>query len=496
VRATTRLAVTSMLLVALLLAVLLYDLSIVHRLATVQEQVTTAEQRAMTLSLEQQRLLARLEELTRKLFVTRDPDYIAGIAETRLEFEVLLGELESLQLSEEGAASVRALAEEWHALPLTALADRAVSVAPDSEEDVLLLSSFLDLSQAIRRQADAVTAVAEQTVADRVRQSANASTRARTFSWIAAISVVALAIPTLWLTISSIRKPLRKLHEGAALVARGEYDYRIEDLDDSDFADLARNFNNMIKSLDRREQHGRNVLSHLSHELRTPLVAMQETNRLLLDELAGPLDRKQKRLIELNLESSERLADMITKLLDFARMEEGELDFEMGASDLIDLARRAVEAFSARALESDLSLTLRAPESEVEAVCDGNRIMQVLMNLLDNAIKFSPPGAVVEIAVERIAGVGPGGGRTAVIEVADGGPGIPPEKREAIFERFTQLEGSRRSGIGLGLAISRQIAEAHQGSLTVDENERGGSTFSLMLPLVAVRREAVSEVGA
>jgi two-component system sensor histidine kinase GlrK len=485
-----------MLLVALLLAVLVYDLSIVHRLATVQEQVTAAEQRAMTLSLEQQRLLARLEELTRKLFVTRDPDYITGMTDTRQEFEALLGELESLQLSEEGAASVRALAAEWRALPLAALADRAVTVEPDSEEDALLLSSFLELSQALRRQADAVTAVAEQTVADRVRQSAEASRRARTFSWIAAISVVALTLPTLWLTISSIRKPLKRLHEGAELVARGEYDYRIEDVDDGEFADLARNFNDMVRSLDRREQHGRNVLSHLSHELKTPLVAMQETSRLLLDELSGPLNRKQKRLIELNLESSERLADMITKLLDFARMEEGEIDFEMHTGDLVDLARRAVEAFSARAREADVSLALRAPESKVEAICNGNLIMQVLINLLENAIKFSPPGAVVELAVERITGEGRNGGKTAVIEVADSGPGIPPDKREAIFERFIQLEGSQRSGIGLGLAISRQIARAHKGSLTVDENERGGSTFSLMLPLVAVGQETVSGVGA
>jgi two-component system sensor histidine kinase GlrK len=482
VRITTKLAFSSIFLIVLLLGVLTYDLSVVHRLATVQEELTTAEQRAVTLSLEQRRLLNRLDELTRKLFVTKDPDYAQGVLETRAAFDEHLEELESLELSSKGARAVTELAEEWRGLPLSALADEAIAVEPGSEEERLLLLSFLDLSQQLRQRADAVTDAAEVTVDERVRRSVTASRQARTFSWIAAISAVFLSLPTLWFTISSIREPLRRLDEGARSVARGEYSYRLDEFQESEFSQLATTFNEMIRSLDRREKRDRDVLSHLSHELKTPLVAMHETNRLLLDGLPGALSVKQKRLVELNLESGKRLAEMISKLLDFARMEEDVLRYDLQRQDLVALTGRAVEAFSARANEANVSLTMNSAAEPVEAVCDGDRITQVIGNLIDNAIKFSPSDGSITVSVDQIDSGRVDSTRTVVIEVADQGSGIPEGEREAIFERFRQLEGAKRSGVGLGLAISRQIAKAHHGTLTVDDNEHGGSTFSLMFP--------------
>jgi len=482
VRITTKLAFSSTFLIVLLLGVLTYDVSVVHRLATAQEELTTAEQRAVTLSLEQRRLLNRLDELTRKLFVTKDPDYAHGVLETRAAFDEHLEELESLELSIEGANAVTELAEEWRGLPLAALADEAISVEPGSDEERLLLVSFLDLSQRLRQRADAVTDAAEVTVDERVRRSTTVSRQARTFSWIAALSALTLSLPTLWFTISSIREPLRRLDEGARSVARGEYSYRLEEFQGSEFSELATTFNEMIRSLDRRERRDRDVLSHLSHELKTPLVAMHETNRLLLDELPGSLSAKQKRLIELNLDSGKRLAEMISKLLDFARMEEDVLRYDLQTQDLVALTGRAVEAFSARAVEANLSLTMAPALAPIEAVCDGDRITQIIGNLIDNAINFSPADGSVTVSVEGIDSGRTDATKTVVIEVADQGSGIPEGEREAVFERFRQLEGAKRSGVGLGLAISRQIAKAHHGSLTVSDNDHGGSTFSLMFP--------------
>jgi signal transduction histidine kinase len=366
---------------------------------------------------------------------------------------------------------------------LAALADQAISVDPGSDEERLLLAGFLDLSARLSHRADMVTTAAEVTVDDWVRKSATVSRQARTFSWIAAIAALSLSLPILWFTISSISEPLRRLDEGARSVARGEYSYRLDEIHDSEFSELATSFNEMIRSLDKREKRGLNVLSHLSHELKTPLVAMHETNRLLLDELPGPLSAKQKRLVELNLESGERLGEMISKLLDFARMEEDVLRYELQPQNLESLTSRAVEAFAARAQDADVKLAMIPAPHPVVAVCDGDRIIQILGNLIDNAIKFSPAGGLIEVSVDQ---VGPGrqdAARSAVIEVADQGPGIRKEDRETIFERFRQLEGAKRSGVGLGLAISRQIAKAHRGSLSVHGNEQGGSTFSLMLPV-------------
>ncbi|MDH3255248.1 MAG: HAMP domain-containing protein, partial [Acidobacteriota bacterium] len=249
---TTRLAASSTLLVVLLVAVLTYDLSVVHRLAATQEELTAAEQRAVTISLEQRRLLDRLDELTRKLFVTRDPDYAEGVLGIRQAFDRHLGDLESLELSAAGSAAVAALTERWQALPLRALAEQAVAVAPGSEEEQLLLASFVDLSAALRDRSDAVIAAAEATVQEHVQRSTEASRKARTFSWITAISALGLSLPVIYFTLVSIREPLRRLDEGARSVARGEYTFQIEDDQDDEFSDLASTFNEMIRSLDRR----------------------------------------------------------------------------------------------------------------------------------------------------------------------------------------------------------------------------------------------------
>ena len=482
-RTTTKLALSSTLLIVLLLGVLTYDLSVVRRLSTVQEELTAAEQRAVTISLEQRRLLSRLDELTRKLFVTRDPDYAQGVLETRTAFNEHLQDLESLQLSSAGATAVVRLAEEWRGLPLAALAQQAVSVEAGSEDERLLLASFLDLSKRLHEQSAEVSAAAQRTVEERVQRSAAVSRQARTFSWIAAVSALVLSLPILWFTISSINEPLRRLGEGARSVARGEYSYRLDGLQDGDFSELATSFNDMVRSLDKREKRGLNVLSHLSHELKTPLVAMHETNRLLLDEIPGPLAPRQKRLVELNLESGERLGEMISKLLDFARMEEDVLSYDLQPQNLVNLTGRAVEAFAARAREMNIALNMTPPPQPVTVDCDGDRIIQVVGNLIDNAIKYSAEGSEILVSVENVQPGSPKATRSAVIEVADQGPGIPEADRDAIFERFRQLGGSKRSGVGLGLAISRQIARAHNGSLSVHGNDQGGSTFSLMLPV-------------
>jgi signal transduction histidine kinase len=492
VRITTKLVSASGFLAILLLGVLIYALSVVGRLTTMHENLSAFEFPSATIVIEQGRLLAHIDQLTQKLFVTRDPGYADKIQEIRTSFDGLLADLEELQVSAAERQEIDSLASLWRDFPLQALTDQVLAAPAGSEEEALLLETFRERSSALGQQARAVAEANRVTVTETLDRSLEASQHAKTLSSIIVLSALFLSVPVLWLTISSISKPLKTLSEGARSVARGEFAYRVEDPREDEFSSLASSFNEMVRSLDLRERRGRDLLSHLSHELKTPLVAMQETNRLLLDGLPGPLNSKQTRLLHLNLESGERLAAMITKLLDLARLEEKAVPYDFQAHDLVAIARTTGEAFSARAMELGISLMLDAPTRPVFALCDRDHILQALGNLVENALKFSPSESTVTLRVRPGALAAPTSrsaregaedpSPTALVQVIDEGPGIPREQRALIFERFHQIEGNSGDGVGLGLAICREIVVAHKGEIQVVDNPERGSTFSLTLP--------------
>jgi signal transduction histidine kinase len=229
---------------------------------------------------------------------------------------------------------------------------------------------------------------------------------------------------------------------------------------------------------------------------------MQETIHLLLDEIAGPLNAKQRQLLELNLQSGGRLARLITNLLDLSRMEAGVMEYSMERQDITSLLCTALAEFEVPMAERKLTVEADFPQEEFWVHCDGGRMLQVLENLLGNALKFSSPGRKVTLSLRHMEKLPSGIPKThalrltggekheayAQISVADQGPGVPAEEKQKIFERFHQVrrDGKRPGqGTGLGLAISKTIVEAHHGALWVEDNPAGGSIFSILLPAEA-----------
>jgi len=226
---------------------------------------------------------------------------------------------------------------------------------------------------------------------------------------------------------------------------------------------------------------------------------MQETIRLLLDEIPGPLNEQQRRLLELNLQSGGRLSGLISNLLDLSRMEAGVMEYVMERRELGALIRAALAEFELPMEERNLHFQAELPENPLWVQCDGDRIIQVLDNLLGNALKFSPAGSTLRLALRHMESL-PGGipgnwalrvsssphaAGFALISLADQGPGVPAEEKAKIFEKFHQVRRNGKrpgQGTGLGLAISRTIVEAHNGALWVEDNPEGGSVFCLLLP--------------
>lgn len=228
--------------------------------------------------------------------------------------------------------------------------------------------------------------------------------------------------------------------------------------------------NQALKTLDRLKA---NLISNVSHELRTPLAAIGGNVELLQDQVGGPMTPDQQGLLANVQRATQRLTQMVNYLVDFAQLESGTFTFERQVSDLRGLVSEIAETLRPRAEAAGLALSVRLPDEAVPVDMDPQRIGQVLVNLLDNAIKFTGAGGRIEVALEQDAD-------TVRVLVRDTGIGIDAENLARIFEKFYQVDASSTrefGGAGLGLALSKALVEAHGGRIGVLSAPGQGSTF-------------------
>lgn len=238
------------------------------------------------------------------------------------------------------------------------------------------------------------------------------------------------------------------------------------------------------RELERLKTH---FFANISHELRTPLtLVLGPTERLLRAE---NLTEQQRRDAELVLRNARTLLRHVNDMLDVSRLEAGKLEARFVRSDLAKLLRRVASHFDALTSERGIRFVVEAPET-LGAELDTELLQRVLLNLLANAFKFTPAGGQIRVSLKEQAG------KLALIEVADSGPGVRPEHRSVIFERFQQADNSstrRFGGAGLGLAIARDFLELHGGAVSVADAPEGGALFSVELPLRAPEGQVVRD---
>jgi PAS domain S-box-containing protein len=219
-------------------------------------------------------------------------------------------------------------------------------------------------------------------------------------------------------------------------------------------------------------------LAAMSHELRTPLNAIGGYAELLELEIAGPLTDQQRVQVDRIRRSQQHLLGIITDILNFSRLDAGQLTYDMGPVSLEEVVQSVVEMVMPQALATRIRLEVTAGQLGVVARADRARVEQILLNLLSNALKFTKAGGEVTVSIGDDA-------RRPAVCVRDTGIGIPTEKLDTIFQPFVQIGRSltsHREGTGLGLAISRDLARAMGGELSVDSRSGEGSVFTLRLP--------------
>jgi signal transduction histidine kinase len=271
-----------------------------------------------------------------------------------------------------------------------------------------------------------------------------------------------------------IVQPVERLTAAAQQMEKGDLTTRVNVQSSDEIGQLARAFNAMADGLARQEQLRRNMVSDVAHELRTPLTNIRGYLEAAQDGVM-PLDTALVDNLHEEAMLLNRLADDLQEL---ALAEAGQLRLERQLVDVGDVARAAIEAVRPQAEARGLQLSLDTPSGLV-VEADAHRVAQVLRNLLNNAMDFTPKGGQITITARRE-------GAFVRAEVRDTGPGIAPEHLPFVFERFYRADKSRvrtTGGAGLGLAIVKQMIEAQGGRVWVNSALGAGATFGFALPL-------------
>jgi signal transduction histidine kinase len=276
------------------------------------------------------------------------------------------------------------------------------------------------------------------------------------------------------LLISEVLSPLRVLTRATEQIARGDLTQRVKLKARDEFGQLGDSFNRMIKNLRHSEEIRRSMTADIAHELRTPVTIIQGNLEAILDEIYEPTTDTIAPIYEETL----RLGQLIDDLRDISLAEAKELQLNIEPIQVVASIKQLVETISA-SLDQGPQIRVGANSTIPQVPVDLKRFQQVLVNLLTNAIRFTPQQGTIHIQVLRKD-------QEVEVRVANSGPGISPEEIPHLFERFYRGDQARsrgQGGSGLGLAISKQLVEAHGGRIWAENDPSGGAIFVIRLPL-------------
>lgn len=293
---------------------------------------------------------------------------------------------------------------------------------------------------------------------------------------VAAASAFAAAVIVSSFTARRIVQPIQAMTRASRRIAAGDYRDRVETPGQDELADLAGSFNQMAAALEQTEQRRLELIGNVAHELRTPLSGIRSLMEGLVD---GVLPAEPETFLDVQREVS-RLQRLVQDLEELSRAEAGQLTLEMQPVSLPDLLATAVTRLQSQFDDKGISLTLEIAPDLPDIQADPTRLTQVLLNLLGNALQYTPAGGRVTVHARRQ-------GRELLVSVQDSGVGLADEHLPHIFERFYRVDKSRSragGGSGIGLTIAKRLVEMHGGRIWASSDGVGqGSAFTFSLPI-------------
>jgi len=290
--------------------------------------------------------------------------------------------------------------------------------------------------------------------------------------------------------------PLQRLTDGIEQVARGDFSRKLEVTSEDEIGQLTESFNVMaqqlestIADLEKAEQQRKDFVANVSHELRTPLTNIKSYAETLADGVGGLPPETEQKFLRVILNESDRMAHILRDLLTLSRFDSGRSGLRLAAFPFAKAVDDTCQAILMDAQNHAHTVELDVPEGLPEVRADRERIMQVMMNIVSNAIKYTPDGGRIRISAGQE-------GDKVWMEVDDNGIGIPESDRDRIFERFYRVDKARSrqsGGTGLGLSIAQEIMNRHEGRLYLVDKAEPGLTIRMELPVRGPREEARDE---
>ena len=290
------------------------------------------------------------------------------------------------------------------------------------------------------------------------------------------VAIIAFSVMSGMYFVRSIVYPVRDIESTAAQISKGEFGVRIANSYDGEIGQLVNTINNMAEELGRSDEIKNEFISSVSHELRTPLTAIKGWAETMNHSTDRATVEKGTQVI---LSETERLYSMVENLLDFSRLQNADIKLTKEKLDLVAEISEVAIMFQPRCLQAGLQLIFDEPEDIIPVYGDKARLKQVMVNLLDNSIKYTPSGGKIEITVDNDR-------KNSLVHVSvkDNGKGIHKEDIEKVTQKFYKGKGAKR-GSGIGLALVKEIITAHGGQFTVDSEY--GEYTNMVFTLHTVR---------
>ncbi len=291
---------------------------------------------------------------------------------------------------------------------------------------------------------------------------------------VSGVLVLGLVTVTGMYFVRSIVRPIREVSAAARRIAMGDFNNHIEVEKDNEIGELCGAINYMAGELSNAENLKNDFISSVSHELRTPLTAIRgwgETAKMSI----GTDEEIVKKGLDVVLRESERLSALVEELLDFSRMQNGKLSVNMGKIDVSELLSEVTDMYTELAHQQNISLTYIVPKANSIIMGDRDRLKQVFINVIDNAVKYTESGGQVLVEQGEIDG-------GVSVTVKDTGVGIPAQDIDRVKEKFFKSNKTVR-GSGIGLAVADEIIKQHNGLLFIQSTEGVGTTVTIVLPL-------------
>ncbi len=279
--------------------------------------------------------------------------------------------------------------------------------------------------------------------------------------------------------IRSIITPVKEINEATTLIASGNLDIRIEKQYNDEIGDLADSINTMATEIAAADKMKNDFISTISHELRTPLTSIKGWGETLTLGNQDNVDELTKKGLQVIVKEAGRLEGFVEELLDFSRLQSGRMTLRLTKTDVLAELLETLFTFTERAVREGYNVKYNVPETPSVTNADPNRLKQVFMNILDNALKYSRPGSSIFVKAEFIR---EGEKNYAKIVIVDQGCGISAEDLPHVKEKFYKANMSVR-GSGIGLAVTSEIVNLHGGKLDIDSVEGKGTMVSIFLPV-------------